>query len=73
LRCKDILGAFRGQSPAEVLTLVAVLTGLGRIGLEHESVAEIDINPLIISPKGRIVAVDALVVLKKGKNHAVTH
>lgn len=73
LRCKDILGAFRGQSPADALTLVAVLTGLGRIGLEHESVAEIDINPLVISPKGRIVAVDALVVLKKGKSHAVTH
>jgi hypothetical protein len=36
---------------------------VGRIGLEVDKVKEIDINPLKIR-NGRLVAVDALVVLK---------
>ncbi len=38
---------------------------LGEIGLKHEAVAEVDINPLKIRPDGTPVAVDALVVLKR--------
>lgn len=66
LRAKAILGPWRGQAPADVAALTNVLIGLGRIGLEHEQVAEIDVNPLIIAADGSIVAVDALVVLRKG-------
>lgn len=66
LRGKAIFGAWRGQAPADLKALAAVLAGLSRIGLEHGPVAEIDINPLIITAAGSIVAVDALVVLQKG-------
>jgi len=66
LRCKAIFGPWRGQAPAEITALTAVLTGLSRIGLEEGHVAEIDVNPLIITASGSIVAVDALVVLQKG-------
>jgi hypothetical protein len=38
---------------------------LGEIGLQHEEVAEVDINPLKIRPDGMPVAVDALVVVKR--------
>ncbi len=65
LRFKRILGAFRGQKPVDMEILSRTLTTVGRIGLELEAVSELDINPLIITPEGRLVAVDALVVLKR--------
>jgi succinyl-CoA synthetase beta subunit len=64
LRANAILGEFRGQKAADRETLCRCLTGVGQIGLELEAVAEIDINPLIIDPKGRVKAADALVVLE---------
>lgn len=66
LRCKKMLGAFRGQAPADLETLCRVLSAIGRIGLENDAVAEIDVNPLKIDPQGRVKAVDALIVLKNG-------
>jgi succinyl-CoA synthetase beta subunit len=63
LKSKAIFDDFRGQSPADRKVICNSLIALGRIGLELEQVAEIDINPLIISPEGRVTAVDGLVVL----------
>jgi len=64
IRAGKILEAFRGEAAADRRALAQILVALGRIGLEYEGVAEIDINPLKILPDGRPVAVDALVVLK---------
>ncbi|UCD57671.1 MAG: acetate--CoA ligase family protein [Candidatus Hydrogenedentota bacterium] len=57
-----ILDAFRGEPPVDRKALAQVLIAVGKIGLEHEAVKEIDVNPLIISG-AKPVAVDALVVL----------
>jgi hypothetical protein len=46
--------------------LAHALINLGRIGLEVEEVAEIDINPMIIHDDMPI-AVDALVILRNPK------
>lgn len=59
---KKILDAFRGEPPVDRKALAQVLIAVGRIGLEHEAVKEIDVNPLIIAG-AKPVAVDALVVL----------
>ncbi len=64
IRAKDILGPVRRKSPADRKRLAEALVGLGRIGMEQDHVAEIDVNPLIIAGDGSPVAVDALVVLK---------
>jgi acetate---CoA ligase (ADP-forming) subunit beta len=64
IRAVKILDTFRGEAAADRQALARILLALGRIGLEHEEVAEIDINPLKIDPNGHPVAVDALVVLK---------
>lgn len=64
LRSNAILGAFRGQAPADLDILCRILMAVGAIGLAFEAVNEIDINPLIIDPRGRMVAVDALVILQ---------
>jgi len=63
LRFKTILGAFRGQKPVDIDVLCRTLIAVGQIGLELEAVSELDINPMIITLEGRVVAVDALVVL----------
>jgi len=63
LRFKTILGAFRGQKPVDMDVLCRTLIAVGQIGLELEAVSELDINPMIITLEGRVVAVDALVVL----------
>ncbi len=58
-----LLGDFRGEKPADTGTIAKILTGLARLGTQHPEIAEVDINPLIVTPDGQVVAVDALVVL----------
>jgi succinyl-CoA synthetase beta subunit len=71
LRFKAILGAFRGQKPADMDILCRTLIAVGKIGLELETVSELDINPMIITPEGRVVAVDVLVVLRRNGNDRI--
>ena len=66
LRFKAIIGSFRGQKPVDMEILCRTLIAVGQIGLELETISELDINPMIITPEGRLTAVDALVIL--GRN-----
>jgi len=70
LSSSKLLGNFRGEAAAQKDQLVAVLLGLSRLGLEQPGIKEIDINPLIITPKGKVIAVDALVVLSEKETPA---
>lgn len=65
LRFKKVLDGFRGQKAVDRDILCRTLIAVGRIGLELEGVSEIDLNPMIVTPEGRVVAVDALVVLRR--------
>jgi len=67
IKAKKILDEFRGKPAVDREKLADILINLGRIGLEHEEVAEIDINPLIIKDS-MPVAVDALIVLRAETN-----
>jgi succinyl-CoA synthetase beta subunit len=71
LRFKTILGAFRGQKPVDMDVLCRTLIAVGEIGLELETISELDINPMIITPEGRLVAVDALIVLRRDGNDRI--
>jgi len=62
IRAKKILDAFRGKPAVDRDALATLLMGLGKLGLENEAVAEVDINPIKLV-NGKPVAVDALVVL----------
>ena len=57
-----ILGAIRGMKAVDLEVLTRSLIAIGRIGLDHAEISEIDVNPLIVKGS-RPVAVDALVVL----------
>jgi succinyl-CoA synthetase beta subunit len=63
IRSVKILGAFRGQSPVKLEAVAKLLVALGEIGLQHEAVQAIDINPIKIRTDGTPVAVDALITL----------
>jgi succinyl-CoA synthetase beta subunit len=62
IRGKKILEAFRGKPPVDREILADILIAVGKIGLDHDQIIEIDINPLKIL-NGKPIAVDALVVL----------
>lgn len=68
LRTAKLLGPFRGQAPADLDGLIKALMAVSRLGNENPAVAEIDVNPLIIGPDGRVAAADALVVLDGGSH-----
>jgi len=62
IRGKALLGDFRGEKAVRQDELIQTLLGLSRIGETHPEIIEIDINPLLVTPEGRVTAVDALVV-----------
>lgn len=63
IRAKTLLKDFRGEKAANIDSLVKTLVGLSRIGVEHPEIAEIDINPLIVTSDGDVCAVDAMMAL----------
>jgi acetyl-CoA synthetase (ADP-forming) len=63
IRARKLLDAFRGKPAVNREALADALINLGRIGMENEEIAEIDINPIKVSDDMPI-AVDALVVLR---------
>ena len=65
IRSAKLLRAFRGDEPADQAALMRALIGLSRLACDHPSIREVDINPLIATRTGQIVAVDALVVLEE--------
>ena len=67
ISAKALLGNFRGEGAVDRQKLTDILTGLSRLSEEQPAVAEIDINPLLVTAEGRPVAVDALIVLGNEK------
>ncbi len=63
IRGKAMLGDFRGEKAADRDGLIQTLLGLSRLSIEHPEISEIDLNPLLISPRGRVQVVDALVLI----------
>lgn len=63
IKTAELLDEFRGSPAVDREALKKALIGIGNLGVENSEIAEIDINPLIISGD-KPVAVDALVVLK---------
>ena len=63
VKSKSLLGSFRDEAQANRELLVQSLVGLSRIGSDYPEIAEVDINPLIITRKGDVYAVDALITL----------
>jgi hypothetical protein len=57
-----LLRGFRGGAAVDEDGLAGLLVGVGDLLMDHPAVEELDLNPLIASA-GRLVAVDALVLV----------
>ncbi len=73
IRSKALLEDYRGEKAVNREQLLDTLTGLSDVAAAHPDIAEIDINPLIVSSEGELVAADALVVLNKTEQEKISH
>lgn len=64
IRLSKLLAAFRGKPAVDRKALVRALVAIGDLGYRCNEIAEIDINPVIISGDQPVV-VDALIVLNQ--------
>jgi acetyl-CoA synthetase (ADP-forming) len=64
IKAQKILDPIRGMEAVDLEVLSESLIALGKVGLEHEDIQEIDVNPMIVRGS-QPVAVDALVVLRE--------
>ena len=63
IRAKELLKEFRGMPKVKIEKLIKIIRAVGDISLLHPEIAEIDLNPIIVSGANPVVA-DALIVLK---------
>jgi len=63
LSAQKLMGAFRGEAAVDRNALKNILRGLSDLAITCPQIREIDINPLIVEPTGRPVAVDGLMIL----------
>jgi acetyltransferase len=64
LRARNLLHEFRGMPQVNTEKLNKIIQAVGNISLLHPEIAEIDLNPIIVSGANPVVA-DALIVLKE--------
>lgn len=73
LRASKLLLGARGRTPVDIESLASIILAIGGekgFLVEHQDrVAEIDLNPVIVSAKGA-VAVDARIVMREGVSDA---
>lgn len=69
MRAWPLLNGFRGKPRADVDQLIDILIRLSYMVAEKAEIVELDINPLLVSPKS-VVALDARILLEDAANIA---
>jgi acetate---CoA ligase (ADP-forming) len=63
LRSAALFAAFRGRGALDVDALAEAIARISAIAAQEQRIAELDINPLFVRPRGKgVVAADALIV-----------
>ena len=65
LRVAPLLEGARGHAPLDLAAAARAAAALSSIAAEHPEIAEIEVNPLLVTPHGAI-GLDARVVLEDG-------
>lgn len=63
LRGIELLRGFRGSKPLDVTALADVIVAVSRVAAAHPEIAELDVNPVLVTEDG-VVALDAHLVLR---------
>jgi acyl-CoA synthetase (NDP forming) len=67
LRAAALFGAFRGRGPLDTDALAEAMARVSVLAAQEPWLAELDINPLFVRPRGKgVAAVDALAVVRRG-------
>jgi len=70
LKGARVFNAFRGEPAADVEALADLMVSLARFAHDHaDAIAEIDLNPALVHPRG-VSVVDALIVRRGGGDQA---
>ena len=64
IKAKKLLGAFRGFPPVDRVALAKIIQAVGQMAIDHPEIAEIDVNPVLVSGSQPIAA-DALIILSQ--------
>jgi len=60
IRAYPLLAGFRGEEPADEKAIVEAILSISRLSLDFPGILELDINPVMVLPKGRgILAIDS--------------
>ncbi|MBL8829818.1 MAG: GNAT family N-acetyltransferase [Planctomycetaceae bacterium] len=62
LRCRPLLGGYRGRPPVDIDQLVAILMRFSYLAADRPEIAEAEINPLLVTPE-QMLALDARIRL----------
>jgi succinyl-CoA synthetase beta subunit len=66
LKCARLFGGYRGAPAMDLPAVAQVAAAVGRLMTGAPQIAEIDINPLVVLPRGEgAVALDALIVVSE--------
>ncbi|MGI9480719.1 MAG: acetate--CoA ligase family protein [Hyphomicrobiales bacterium] len=67
LKMFPLLEGYRGNPPGDLEAAIDAIAAVAQFTMDHwDNVAEIDVNPMLIRPKGKgVVAADALIRLRK--------
>lgn len=65
LKGAALLRGYRGSKPLDVAAVVELLDRLGRLVLEDGSIAEVEINPLVVYPQGQGVRILDVLMTRK--------
>ena len=60
-----VLEGFRGEPPVDIKAIAKVIAAASRMAHEREDIREMDINPLMVYPKGAL-AVDVKIITEGG-------
>jgi acyl-CoA synthetase (NDP forming) len=55
IRCAPLLFGYRGSAPVDVASLRDILVRVATLSVEVPEIAELDFNPVIVSPTGAVV------------------
>ncbi len=71
LKGAPILGPHRGEPPTDIDALADLMVRLSQFAAEHDgTIAEIDLNPIIVHPRGEGVSVVDALIIKRGAEAA---
>ena len=58
----------RGAPPADRVALAELIAALSRFAADHaDQIAEIDLNPVIVHPRGQGLSIDDALIVKTAK------